>query len=94
MTGITPAVIAAAQAMDYAGRPSHESWSRVPDSQVGRLIDGAIPHLPAAATGRTQELEKLAAEILAEFSPESDNDWRARAGHAQIRRWLDQLGGS
>ena len=108
MAGMTPEIIAAAQAADYAGRPPHESWHRVPDSQVARLIQGTLPllgltpeptvdalaaALPEVATERIQELEKLAAEILASFT-RTGAGYRARVGQVQIARWRDQLGGA
>lgn len=107
MTAVTPEAIAAAHTADYAGRDRYGYWTRVPDAQVARLIQGALPllgltdqravdaltaALPEAATERIQELEKLAGDILASFT-RTDAGYRARVGQVQLARWRDQVGG-
>lgn len=55
-------------------------------------IDALASVLPEAATERIQELEQLAAEILATYVKTGDG-YRGRVGQVQIQRWQQQLGG-
>ena len=56
-------------------------------------IDALASVLPEVATERIQELEKLAAEILASYARTGDG-YRGRAGQVQVARWRERLGGS
>ena len=64
MTGIPQDAIDAAQAHDVAHRPARRNWTRVPDDQVERLLEGAALHTAAKLRDQLAERDETIAELL------------------------------
>jgi len=97
------ALVRAAKAYDHDNRPRYGNWGSVSDSQVARLILGALGAMEAAPeqpapelAALREELEKLAAgmaDSAAATAPSKKSDIEAGCANA-IWRFLDSTEGA